>query len=251
MRYGFAGDRQIAADILQLLINLEYKPSFLMINSNDTATHNEELVRISGLDSKNIFTNKDLKTSSFYDTIKNYEVDYIFGIHYPFIIDESLINMPKIGFLNLHPAYLPFNRGWHTPSWAIYENTKYGATLHFMSKDLDKGDIIHQKEIEIGKEDTANTLYKKVLDLEFLTFKEALPELIALKPNRIKQNNDEGTEHKRSDLELIREISLNEKIYPLDLIKKIRALTTNNIDEAAYFKIDGKKYRIRVEIVKE
>jgi methionyl-tRNA formyltransferase len=67
--------------------------------------------------------------------------------------------------LNLHPV-LPYNKGWNTPSWAILDNTTYGATLHFMTEALDEGDIIHQKKLEIVFADTANTLYQKALELE-------------------------------------------------------------------------------------
>lgn len=250
MKYGFAGDREISVKILELLISLDYRPSFLLVSESENATHTDKLIEVSQLDSSRIFTNKDLKSKDFIEKIKKFEVDYIFGIHYPFIISKELINFPKVGFLNLHPAYLPYNKGWHTPSWAIYEGTKYGATLHFMSEKLDEGDIIHQREVTILPEDTANSLYKRVLDLEYEVFKEAVPQLVSLAPNKVKQI-EEGTEHKKTDLENIREISLSEEIKAGDLINKIRALTTNNSDEAAFFVVDGVRYNIQVRIIKE
>jgi len=119
-----------------------------------------------------------------------------------------------------------------------------------MSEKLDEGDIIHQREVTILPEDTANSLYKRVLDLEYEVFKEAVPQLVSLAPNRVKQI-EEGTEHKKTDLENIREISLSEEIKAGDLINKIRALTTNNSDEAAFFVVDGVRYNIQVRIIKE
>lgn len=250
MKYGFAGDREISVRILELLISLGHRPSFLLVSKSKKATHTDKLIEISQLDSSHIFTNTDLKTIEFKGIIKKYGVDYIFGIHYPFIIEKELIETPNIGFLNLHPAYLPYNKGWHTPSWAIYEGTKYGATLHFMSEELDGGDIIHQKEIVIAPEDTADSLYKKVLNLEYEVFKEAIPQLLLLNPNRTIQTFS-GTEHSKADLDNVREINLSEKVEPIKLINKLRALTTNNINEAAFFMIDGIKYNIQVKITKE
>lgn len=94
-----------------------------------------------------------------------FDVDYIFGIHFPYIIKNELINLPKVGFLNLHPAYLPFNKGWHTPSWAILDE-RNRATLHFMSEELDGGDIIAQEELEVSSTVTANELYRQALNLK-------------------------------------------------------------------------------------
>ncbi len=155
-----------------------------------------------------------------------------------------------MGFLNLHPAFLPYNKGWHTPSWAILDKTKYGATLHFMSNDLDAGDIIAQREIEVKPNVTANEIYQSFLKVEEQLFKDSFTNLLTLKPTRTKQVK-EGTSYNKKDLAKVQEIDLNEKIFASDLIDKLRALTTNNIDEAAYFIVDEKKYRVQVNIVPE
>ena len=146
------------------------------------------------------------------------EIDYIICIHYPFIISKKILDLPKVGVLNLHPSYLPYNRGWHTPTWTILNSTVCGATLHFMSEKLDMGDIIHQKKIDVLENDTANTLYKKILSLEFEVFKEAFGSIKSLRPYRIKQNNS-GSSHKKSDLFKINEIDLSENMKIGDLIK--------------------------------
>lgn len=247
MKYGFAGDRLISVNILNFLIDKGYRPSFLVINENKESSHRNELIEISKLESIDIydinFLNKD--NNNF---LASYNVDYIFGIHFPNIISDALLSIPKVGFLNLHPAYLPYNKGWHTPSWAIIDKTKYGATLHFMSKDLDAGDIIAQKEIEVKPNLTANELYKSVLEVEEQLFKESFANLLTLKPNRTKQIEN-GTSYNKRDLAKVQKIDLDDKIFPTELIDKLRALTTNNIDEAAYFIIDEKKYRVQVNIV--
>lgn len=247
MNYGFAGDREISVKILEFLISKNLHPKFLFINEKEGASHTKKLIETSGLEERFIFSSKNLNNENTLNILENCNVDYIFGIHYPFIINKKLLNIPNIGFLNLHPAYLPYNKGWHTPSWAIIENSPYGATLHFMSEELDNGDIIHQKQINIEVEDTANSLYKKVLDLEFEVFKEALPELMSLSPKRIKQK-EKGTSHVKNDLGRIRHIDLDKETKPMEIINKIRALTTNNVNESAYFEIEGKKYNIQIQI---
>jgi len=246
MKYAFAGDRQISCNLLKKLIQNGYKPEALLVTEGKGSSHAEKLIALSGLKEDFIFKGRQaIKEESTIQTLKELNLDYIFGIHYPYIIPQALIDLPKIGFLNLHPAYLPYNKGWHTPSWAILEGTPYGATLHFMSAELDKGDIIHRKKIDIKSSDTANTLYQKVLRLEEEVFLEALEDLISLNPTRVKQVN-KGTSHLKKDLEKIREIMLEESYTGEELLNKLRALTTNNVDEAAYFIENGKKISVQV-----
>ena len=248
MKYGFAGDRLISVNLLSFLIDEGYKPSFLIVSETKDSSHREKLISLSGLTDRDIydidFINKN------YSILADYDTDYIFGIHFPYIISKPLLSIPKVGFLNLHPAFLPYNKGWHTPSWAILDKTKYGATLHFMSNDLDAGDIINQTEIEVKPSLTANELYQSVLEVEEQLFKDTFTNLLTLKPTRTKQVK-EGTSYSKKDLAKVQEIDLSEEIFALDLIDKLRALTTNNIDEAAYFIVDEKKYRVQVSIVPE
>ena len=56
--------------------------------------------------------------------------------------------------------------------------------------------------------------------------------------------------HKKSDLALIQKIDLEKNVKTKDLIRQLKALTTNNIKEAAYFETNGKKYRLQIHIEK-
>lgn len=246
MKYIFAGDRQISVNILSFLISKGYKPLALMLPDPISSSHSGDLKSlVPFLDQDHIIEGKNL--GSKIAQLSNLDADYIFGIHYPYIIKSEILNIPRIRFLNLHPDFLPYNKGWHTPSWAILDNTPYGATLHFMTEGLDDGDIIHQKLIKIEKYDTANTLYKKVLSLEVKVFVEALDQLLSLNPSRVKQTTA-GTIHSKKDLKAIQEIQLSDNYNVGNLLDKLRGLTTNNLNEAAFFTINGKKIAIQVQL---
>ena len=199
------------------------------------------------MDEALIFRGNQFKTSEAIQLLASLELDYIIGIHFPYLIPTEILTIPKIGVLNLHPAYLPFNKGWHTPSWAIMEGYPYGATLHFMEEALDEGDIIHQKEIEVLPIDTANSLYQRVLKLEENVFFEAFDSLSSLNPNRKKQL-DKGSSHQKKELKAIQEINISENGNALNLINKIRALTTNDVNESAYFMLNDKKIGIQINL---
>jgi methionyl-tRNA formyltransferase len=248
MKYVFAGDRQISVNILKWIIDRGYSPSALMVSKGKNESHSAELIKISNLSDDKIFVGKTFSEIASIETLKSIKADYFIGIHFPYIISSEVLNIPKIGFLNLHPAFLPYNKGWHTPSWAILDGTPYGATLHFMSEELDKGDIVYQKKVEVKPNDTANSLYKKVLTLEEEVFKEAFDDLLSLNSKREKQNV-KGTSHIKGDLIKVQEINLLDTYKAEELINILRALTTNDINEAAFYIKEDKKIAIQIKLI--
>lgn len=247
MRYAFAGDRQISVSILSLLIGRGFKPLALMVSKPEIESHSKDLIELSKLEPEHVMCGSNFKSTQNIKLLKKLNLDYIIGIHFPVIISEEVLNIPRVGFLNLHPSYLPYNKGWHTPSWSIIENTPYGATLHFMSMELDGGDIIHQKQIKIRPDATANCIYREVLKLEYEVFEEVLEDIVSLIPIRSPQLS-KGTSHVRKDLLDVQRIDFNEELNIGVLIDKLRALTTNDINEAAFFEANGKKYAVQVKI---
>ncbi len=254
IRYAFAGDREISVKVLKFLLEENSPPLALLVPSQKKASHAQLLKSmVPFLEDDKILKGKVFREQKGIETIKNLNLDYIFGIHFPYIVPKDVLSLPKHGVLNLHPAYLPFNRGWHTPSWAILDNTPIGATLHFMDEDIDTGDIVCQEQIKISSGDTAHSLYKKINELELKVFKTAWPQLSSKNYKRISQKNEKGTSHNSKDLfkENLQRIDLNQTVQAHDLICRIRALTTNQLNESAYYEVNGKRFRIQAKITEE
>ncbi len=247
MRYALAGDRKISVTILKFIISKGYKPSALFISDSTKSSHCKELIELSGLTDELIFRGNSFKNN--FEKLQTLNLDYIFGIHFPYIIPTEFLDLPKMGFLNLHPAYLPFNKGWHTPSWAIIDETPYGATLHFMTEKLDEGNIIHQKKIVIDPSDTAHTLYKRVMKVEEEVFFEAFESIKNLMPKSTQQAHI-GTNHSKKDLKNVQEINMDKSYSAKELINLLRGLTTNKIEEAAYFREGDDRFYIQINITK-
>ena len=245
----YAGDRDISVWALEYIIQQGLKPLALLTSDETRATHADELMaHCDYLDKSHILKGNQFRTNEGMKLLEKLSPDYIICVHFPYIIPKDVLEIPKYGVLNLHPAYLPYNRGWHTPTWAIWDNTPYGATLHFMDEMVDAGDIINQKRIEIHPDDTADSLYKRVKLTELEVFKEAFPTLLSCTYNRKPQTIENGSIHKKMDIDSIQFIDLNEQIKVDDLIRQLRALTTNDISESAYFKIKEKSYRIQLHV---
>ncbi len=77
--------------------------------------------------------------------------------------------------LTLHPALLPQFKGLHTHRRALEADVKrHGATVHFVSLEMDSGPIIAQDSVPVMKGDTEATLAKRVLEVEHRIYPQAL-----------------------------------------------------------------------------
>jgi phosphoribosylglycinamide formyltransferase-1 len=77
--------------------------------------------------------------------------------------------------LNIHPALLPAFKGLHTHERALEAGVKtHGATVHFVSPEMDSGPIILQAEVPVLPGDTADTLAARVLEAEHRIYPQAL-----------------------------------------------------------------------------
>jgi methionyl-tRNA formyltransferase len=254
LRIGFAGDREIAVQVLDFLVTDGIRPKVLLVSADVRASHADELIsRCEHLTSERVLRGADFRTSSGIDVVESAGLDLMLGIHFPYIVPAELLALARVGWLNLHPAYLPWNRGWHTASWALLGETPLGATLHFMDDGIDTGDIVHQLRLEIGPGDTADSLYPRLERLEFDVFRQAWPVIRAGTYQRTAQPPDEGSHHARDDLATsgVQKIDPDEQVAAGELLRKLQALTTNQNDEAAYFESEGRRYRVRVEVTEE
>jgi phosphoribosylglycinamide formyltransferase-1 len=69
--------------------------------------------------------------------------------------------------LNIHPSLLPAFKGLHTHARALAEGVKlHGASVHFVTEDLDEGPVIAQSAVPVLPGDTDEALASRVLDVE-------------------------------------------------------------------------------------
>ena len=90
-------------------------------------------------------------------------------------IKKSIINLPKLATINVHPALLPKYRGPNPYLQAIkHLESKAGVTFHLMDETFDTGAILHQKVVEIESKDTGAELRHKLA----LASREGVVELL-------------------------------------------------------------------------
>jgi len=238
--------------VLAHLLERGEHPAALILPDEDHATDDRALARLceAAGHSPLVFRAGQLDSAASVEALRALGLDYIVCVHFPYLIRGPVLEAAATGVLNLHPAYLPYNRGWHTPTWAILDDTPAGASLHFMSEGLDSGDVVYQEQVAIDPADTAHTLYLKLKELEVRVFSEGWRRIRDGRIDRTAQVEDQATLHRRRDLfaPAVQRIDLDEVVRAADLLRRLRALTTNRVDEAAYFEVDNRKYRVQVSI---
>jgi methionyl-tRNA formyltransferase len=92
--------------------------------------------------------------------------DVIVIIAYGQIIPARLLPIPKLGWINLHASLLPKYRGAAPINWAIVNGeTKTGVTSMRIDAGMDTGEILLQREMEIGPRETAPELTVRMSEL--------------------------------------------------------------------------------------
>lgn len=115
-------------------------------------------------------------------TLKDAGVEYIVLAGWLLVVSESFISEFEDRIINIHPSLIPSfcgmgYYGLHVHEAAIAHGVKLsGATVHFVSAEVDGGAILMQRAVPVEVDDTPETLQQRVLKVEH----EMLPECVKL-----------------------------------------------------------------------
>lgn len=91
------------------------------------------------------------------------------------MLPEIVWNMPRLGTINLHASLLPNYRGAAPINWVIINGEKEtGVSTFFLQHEIDTGNIIFQEKVAIDDNETAGTLYKKLMQIGAKVLKETV-----------------------------------------------------------------------------
>jgi methionyl-tRNA formyltransferase len=175
-------------------------------------------------------------------------VDYLVSIYFDYILDERFLNLPYVEAINLHPGYLPYNKGFYYYVWALLEGTPAGVSIHRMTEDVDDGHIISQKRVIIENTDTGDIIYQKHENEAFKLFQATWPN-IKIGNYKTYQQQHVGTHKKLKDFHTLRQIDPFKEYKAIDLINQIRVLSHENIIGSKIF-LNGQEYSIKLKLEK-
>lgn len=99
------------------------------------------------------------------EVIKNINPDFIIVIAYGQILPKEILDIPKLGCINVHASLLPRYRGASPINWAIINGEQYtGNTTQFMAEGIDTGDILLQSRIDISPDMNAGDLHDLLMN---------------------------------------------------------------------------------------
>jgi len=127
------------------------------------------------------FLQKEAFELEIINTLIHFDVELVVMAGWMKIVTPFFINKFKNKIINIHPSLLPKYKGLNTHQRALDNHDKYsGCTVHFVNSKLDSGKIILQKKIKISKNDTKDSLAKKVLFQEHKLYPRAILKIFNL-----------------------------------------------------------------------
>ena len=121
------------------------------------------------------FEKKNQSENKILTTLKHCDIKMIFLAGFMKILSRRFIIKFKGKILNIHPSLLPKYKGLNTHQRVLNNNEKYsGCTVHFVNSKLDSGKIILQKKVKISKNETKDSLARKVLVQEHKLYPKAI-----------------------------------------------------------------------------
>jgi len=107
--------------------------------------------------------------------LKKREVDLVCLAGYMKIVTPLFCQAFRHQIMNIHPALLPSFPGLHAQKQAVDYGVRYsGATVHFVSEEVDAGPIILQAVVPVYQDDTEETLANRILIFEHQIYPEAV-----------------------------------------------------------------------------
>ena len=131
-----------------------------------------------------IVANRDHPTREAFDAalrqaVDRFEPDLVVLAGFLRILTDGFVEHYAGRMLNIHPSLLPAFPGLHTHRQALAAGVKtHGATVHFVTAQLDHGPIVAQAEVELREGDTEDTLAARVLEQEHVIYPRAVREVV-------------------------------------------------------------------------
>lgn len=142
-----------------------------------------------------VFQPVRMKDPEAYEMIKGLDAELGILAFVTDIVPPRIYEYPRLGSICYHPSLLPKHRGASAINWAvIHGDTRTGLTIFWVDKGIDTGDILLQKEVEIGPDETTGAVYfNKLFPLGVEAIVEAVELIEAGKAPRIPQDHAAAT----------------------------------------------------------
>jgi methionyl-tRNA formyltransferase len=141
-----------------------------------------------------VFQPEKASTLEFAEILKAFQADLFVVVAYGEIIKQQILDIPKIGCINIHASILPHYRGAAPMQRALMDGVKEaGVTIMEMVLQMDAGDMIAVATIPVPEEMTFGELEEKLCALSCQTLINVLDDFVQGNVKKIPQNHEQAT----------------------------------------------------------
>lgn len=163
-------EKQLNARVVAVISNKSQAPGLDYARNLGIAT---EVLSHRGFDSRKQFD------EALAQRIDDYQPDYVILAGFMRILSADFVNHYANRLINIHPSLLPKFKGLDTHQRALDAGEKeHGASVHFVTPELDDGPVILQARVPVQADDTAETLAARVLKQEHKLYPAAIRQLL-------------------------------------------------------------------------
>ena len=131
------------------------------------------------------------KISEIKEELSELNPDLFCVVAYGKILPKDILDIPKLGSINVHGSLLPKYRGAAPIQWAVINgDKKTGITTMYMDAGMDTGDIILQEEVKIDEDETTGELWERLSKIGGKLLVETIKKIENKTAPRIKQGSN-------------------------------------------------------------
>jgi methionyl-tRNA formyltransferase len=196
-KLGFFGSPRLASECLETL--LEYFDVKMIVSQPDRKYGRGKKIKPTLVSETAVRQGLPLYRPEKFDktvieALVRHGVELVIVVAYGAILPREAINYPKYGCINLHASLLPKYRGASPVQSAMLNGeAKTGVTVQVMNYEMDTGDILAAKEIDIGSEWNSDDLMEKIISIAPVFLAETVEGYLSGKIKPVKQIEDEAT----------------------------------------------------------
>ena len=184
-----------------------------------------------------VLTPSKMKDESLIERLKSENADFFVVVAYGKILPKEILDIPKLGCINIHASLLPEYRGAAPIQWSIIDGKKKtGITTMLMDEGLDTGDILKQYELPIADDETGGSLFDKLAILGGEAIADTIANFDSITPT---PQGEATTEYAKMISKQMGEIDFNKSATEIE-----RLIRGMNPWPSAYTKYEGKVLKI-------
>ncbi|MCX7049241.1 MAG: formyltransferase family protein [Candidatus Sumerlaeota bacterium] len=218
----------------------------LIVHPPDNRKYYDEILAAAAMPRELIREAPQLREKETLDFLRALEADIAITAFFGYILKPDFIAIPPKGCVNIHPSYLPYNRGWHSNVWPILDGSPAGGAIHYIDKGVDTGDVIARRKVDITPIDNGWTVHRKCARTAIELFKEAWPSIKDGTNPRFPQEASEATAHNKQAMDALDCIDPEREYKARDLINLLRGRTYPPYT-GANFMHEGRRVNIRIQ----